>query len=423
LEENFQIHDTTDELDKEKEIFRKAGRGSRRAPAEINMLYLSAGGEFGSYGAGFMRGWAAAGPSAKPTARNNIHLVTGVSTGALMATYAFLGDKDEELEAFYLQLKDSDIYSQRRLSLLWANSALDTWGKQAMLEKNITSEIIDAVAEQRGKRALFVGLANLDSGRFISVDMTRLANGLNETKNNPDGSEEKLFKSKAQRDECYRAVIDGATAIEVGFPPVFIDGMMYGDGGVREHTFLVSPRRVAPELSNAAMHRVKLRMIMLIHGDFGVRDFTPGIDKGEKGVANGVLYIAQRAASIFTDQVLKASIRRVNALASDPVLVLGEKYTVFGVPANELPKFTPYYASSSKAACECRSEADVRPCIDSQDSFCPPLMRCLAKRGRDEGKELASSGNWQKFEDLPLGSEPVCPGSPSMPRQRPTLRP
>jgi hypothetical protein len=66
-------------------------------------------------------------------------------------------------------------------------------------------------------------------------------------------------QARAQRDDCYRAVIDGATAIEVAFPPVFIDGEMYGDGGVRQHVFLVSPKNALPP--DTDMSNVTLRMI------------------------------------------------------------------------------------------------------------------------------------------------------------------
>src|SRR5690348_17775336 len=55
------------------------------APAkkiDVNVLELSAGGEFGAYGAGFLKGWRSVGSSAKPIARDAIQIVTGVSTGA-----------------------------------------------------------------------------------------------------------------------------------------------------------------------------------------------------------------------------------------------------------------------------------------------------------------------------------------------------
>ena len=100
----------------------------------------------------------------------DIQIVTGVSTGALMSTYALLGRKDEELKQFYLGLNDDQIYTQRWPISLWANSRFDASGKPALLKKYITTEIIDVVAAHNGTRSLYIGLANLGSDRFLKVD-------------------------------------------------------------------------------------------------------------------------------------------------------------------------------------------------------------------------------------------------------------
>ena len=400
--QDFMVPDTARSLD----VYRSHIEGAvpgRNGRVAVNMLSLSAGGEFGSYGAGFLQGWGEAGPAARPAARNDIQIVTGVSTGALMSTHAFVGGMDDTLVDFYTHLSDAQVYTQRSLSLLWANSLFNASGKQKLLRDNITSELIDKVAAQPDSRALFIGLTNLDSGRFVKIDMKKLARG----------DKTGAFASRAQRDDCYRAVIDGATAIEVAFPPVFIDGQMYGDGGVRQHVFLVSPKRVLPR--GVDIHKITVNMIMLIHGDLGVSDETPGVNNA-KGVKNGVTDVALRAASIFTDQVLKASIRIANAIAVDPASVLGSG-------AHSLPTFKPYYAAARDAACRCRQLPEVQKCLAPSsagaDIFCQPYMKCLADKGRADGKSYASTGTWQKFESIPLDSEPVCPGLPPAPRLRP----
>src|SRR5258708_4267460 len=225
---NYQVRDVYDEIHV---YFR-----TLQTP-EINVLELSAGGEFGAYGAGYLAGWKSIGRNANPIAREDIQIVTGVSTGALMATYAFLStydttkNWDEELVQFYLQLKDAKIYSKRYLSLIWANSLFDTAGKTTLLQ-NINSELVERVRGAPLNRGLYVGIANLDSSEFVRIDMKKLANG--------------NFENEAQRVGCYKAVIDAATAVEVVFPPVFIDGHMMGDGGVRPHVFLVFPHQASP---------------------------------------------------------------------------------------------------------------------------------------------------------------------------------
>jgi hypothetical protein len=358
------------------------------APAkkiDVNVLELSAGGEFGAYGAGFLKGWRSVGSSAKPIARDDIQIVTGVSTGALMATYAFLATYDtsatpgwdEQLEQFYVTLTDAQIYTTRStLALLWANSLYDASGKQKFLQKYLTTDVINRVANAPEERRLYVGFANLDSGEFLRIDMVKLAKG--------------TFESTARRDDCYRAVIDAATAQEIAFPPVFIDGHMMADGGVRQHVFLVSPDQVQP---NVDLSRLNLRSIALVHGNL---EITPM----PNGVKNGVLTIAERSASILVDQSLKSSVRLSNALSHDPAVVVG--------PANakKLPRFQTYYGAAAKAACTC--DAVTRSQCNPDDLFCHAFMQCLATAGETEGAAAASTGKWLEIADLDLGSKPSC---------------
>src|SRR5512136_2090334 len=88
----------------------------------FNVLSLSAGGEFGAYGAGFLVGWDSAGSQAVPGPRRDIQVVTGVSTGAILATHVFLG-LDKEIETAYRSLSGKQIYRSRELfEYLRANS-------------------------------------------------------------------------------------------------------------------------------------------------------------------------------------------------------------------------------------------------------------------------------------------------------------
>ncbi|MBS0220038.1 MAG: patatin-like phospholipase family protein [Proteobacteria bacterium] len=354
-------------------------------PVDINVLELSAGGEFGAYGAGFLKGWRSVGSSAKPIARDDIQIVTGVSTGALMATYAFLATYDtsaaptwdEQLEQFYLGITDAQIYSKRStLSLLWANSLFDASGKQTFLRKYLTTDVINRVARAPEGRRLYVGFANLDSGEFLRIDMVALAKG--------------TFESTARRDDCYRAVIDAATAQEIAFPPVFIDGQMMADGGVRQHVFLVSPDQAQPD---ADLSRLRLRTIALVHGNLEVTPMP-------SGVKNGVLTIAERSASILLDQSLKSSVRLSNALSHDPAVVVGP------AKAKTLPRFQTYYGAAAKAACSC--DAATRSQCNPDDLFCHAFMQCLAAAGEKEGAAAASTGKWLEIGDLDLGSKPSC---------------
>ena len=92
-------------------------------PRAFHVLALSAGGEFGAYGAGFLKGWGSVGAAAVPSARSNIQVVTGVSTGAIMATHAFLGD-DDRLLYLYTHLSGAKIYFAGRTSEILTDQSL-----------------------------------------------------------------------------------------------------------------------------------------------------------------------------------------------------------------------------------------------------------------------------------------------------------
>ena len=103
-----------------------------------NVLVLSGGDARGAHGAGILRGWCDA-PGGRPT----FDVVTGVSTGALMATAAFLGapEDDESVRQIYTEVKDSDIFTGP-FTFGKPDSIYDTKPLKQLLEKHITWEIL-----------------------------------------------------------------------------------------------------------------------------------------------------------------------------------------------------------------------------------------------------------------------------------------
>ena len=176
-------------------------------------LILSTGGEEGAYGAGFLNGWTASGT------RPQFSVITGVSTGALMAAYTFAGGKyDEELHQVYTTISAIDIFEVAATP----ESLSDNWPLGKTIEKRVTAEMLAAVAAEHQKgRRLFVVTTNLDAGRPIVWNMGVIA---------------------AQGDaglKLFRQVLLAAASIEGMFPPVYLtveaNGRqfqeMHGDGG------------------------------------------------------------------------------------------------------------------------------------------------------------------------------------------------
>lgn len=192
----------------------------------LHLLALSAGRPFGAFGAGFLNGWSSqtADDRVRP---QHVDVVAGMSTGALLATHAFLGrDGDAALKRLYTTLSTKGVLSERSgISALSSNSLFDTTPLRRTLESLITSELLDRVTEATAidpgdgtpSRLLLVLAVDLDSGLPRILDLGAIARK----------------KADPNRIERYVDALMAAAAIPVAFPPVFIDGAMHADGGVR----------------------------------------------------------------------------------------------------------------------------------------------------------------------------------------------
>jgi len=186
----------------------------RKRGHALNMLSLSGGGQNGAFGAGFLIGWRESGR------RPEFDVVGGVSTGALLATHAFLGTAadDLKLEEMYTQVTKDDIYEDRPFfHLLGGTDSLrDTAPLRAMLSKYITAETLERVAAAyNDNRLLFVGTTNIDYGQTWVWNMSLIA--------------------KAGDLELYRKILLASASFPIVFPPVEIDGHLFVDGAARSN--------------------------------------------------------------------------------------------------------------------------------------------------------------------------------------------
>lgn len=336
---------------------------------DLNILVLSAGGQFGAFGAGFLKGWGALGQNAQPFPRDQINVVTGVSTGAVLATHAFLGGKwDQEAYYLYTHIDADDVYDQRSvLSLIWANSFFDTKNKDRLIADHV-APLIDEVRINTFKdRKLMVGAVDLDDGRFVRINLTDLA-----------ASDEK------NRDSCYAEAVGASSAIPVAFQPKFIDKKMLVDGGARVHLFLNNL-----DASHTG-ENVKRRMVVLLHSDFSA---------GCLDTENGILQIAGRAGTLASDQLMKDSVYQI---------------AYFAKQMGNDKMFDTWYVDAAKAIATCKQIRCIdiqRECVKESgilrvdDMFCQPLMECLAQEGIEAGRRFAIGLDWKTDpKDLDLGS-------------------
>jgi predicted acylesterase/phospholipase RssA len=135
-------------------------------------LAISGGGDNGAYGAGFLNGWTAAGT------RPEFKVVTGVSTGALIAPFAFLGPKyDYVIERVYTTTSQQDIFKKRGLIKGVTSDAMaDSRPLADLIASYATRALLDEIAAEYAKgRILLVGTANLDSLEPVVWNMTAIA--------------------------------------------------------------------------------------------------------------------------------------------------------------------------------------------------------------------------------------------------------
>lgn len=194
----------------------------------MTMLALSGGGANGAYGAGLLVGWTEHGD------RPKFDIVTGVSTGALAAPFAFLGSEwDPQLKAAYTDGGASNLLSWRSFAAflypsLFSNSAL-----RNLVDENVTPELLEAIAREHATgRRLLVATTDLDSQDTIIWDMGLLAT---------QGDENAIT--------LFKQVLVASASIPGVFPPMLIAGLqpdntvvmeMHVDGGVNT-PFLAIP--------------------------------------------------------------------------------------------------------------------------------------------------------------------------------------
>jgi predicted patatin/cPLA2 family phospholipase len=210
-----------------------------------SFLAISGGGANGAFGAGFLNGWTASGK------RPNFRIVTGISTGALIAPLAFLGpDYDATLEKAYTTQHTKDILDVRWifgiLPLLWSESYADSGPLLHQIEQQVDEKALEAIAKEHAKgRRLYVGTTDLDAQRFIIWDMGAIANS-----GRPDAL------------DMFRKVMLASASIPGVFPPVYfdveVDGKQYDemhvDGGTITEVFGYGSR-----LFRESPHAEKLR--------------------------------------------------------------------------------------------------------------------------------------------------------------------
>jgi predicted patatin/cPLA2 family phospholipase len=217
----------------------------------INYLAISGGGANGAFGAGLLTGWTAAGN------RPEFAIVTGVSTGALIAPFAFLGpEQDAQLRKFYTTTSTEDIITKRTIiSILRGESITDSEPLHDTLSEIFDQQMLAAIAAEHARgRRLFVGTTNLDAGRPVIWDIGAIA-----ASNHPRAA------------ELVVDVLLASASIPGVFPAIFFEieaggeeyDEMHVDGGASTQMFLYPAPLDARKIDEMTGIKGKYRLFLI----------------------------------------------------------------------------------------------------------------------------------------------------------------
>ena len=262
----------------------------------VDVLLLSGGGSDGAYGAGLLNGWTARGD------RPEFWLVTGISTGALIAPFAFVGSSfDAELERFYTNTGTDDLVTFRIFDALRGRllGLTDSTSLARTVEAALTPDLLKRIAAEHARgRRLLIGTTNLDAQRPVVWDIGRIASAEN----------------PAAR-ALIRDILLASAAIPGAMPPVQIvveaDGQkfseMHVDGGVTRQLFFLPPSLRIGALNDLFGRDFKIGTIYL------VRNTKLAPDYAETGA--GIVPITSRSISTLIKFSGVANVRFTEAQA------------------------------------------------------------------------------------------------------------
>jgi predicted acylesterase/phospholipase RssA len=230
------IQSVIEDNQRENAAFADAGKQIDAFP--LNLLAISGGSEVGAFSAGLLTGWSAHGT------RPQFRVVTGISAGALVAPFAFLGPEyDDVIRHIATSIGPNDVFRPRSLLVRLASDGLaDSTPLARLIATHVTPKLLAAIATEYGKgRVLQIGTTDLDAGRPVTWNMGGIASS-----------------AAPGALDLFRKVMVASMSIPGSVSPVMIgvevDGMpyqeMHVDGGVLAQVFTYPPRTVE-ELNRA----------------------------------------------------------------------------------------------------------------------------------------------------------------------------
>jgi predicted acylesterase/phospholipase RssA len=284
---------------------------------ELELLALSGGGPDGAFAAGLLNGWSARGD------RPEFETVTGISVGALIAPFAFLGPAyDDELREIFTTSTTGDVIVFRFFgALMGALGVADPQPLRQTLRRLVDERMLAAIAaEHRKGRRLLIGTTNIDAQRPVIWNMGAIA----------EAGELRLFQD----------VMVASASIPGAFPPVLIDVEAQGqrftefhvDGGVT-HSVIIGPTGIQSALPRGLPFPLRREIYVIQNNSLlpvyspvesrltaiGLRSFSTLIRAQSSGDLTAIYLAANEVGAGFNLLFVPPGFSPASAASFDPV--------------------------------------------------------------------------------------------------------
>lgn len=315
----------------------------------FDMLLLSGGGDWGVFGAAFLRGWGDNSELPRP----EFDYVAGISTGAYIAAYTISGapERYDRMERFYLDFNKGALQTFNPLGAVFtllegAPSLLDSSTLRAAVENAVDDELVEEIlAADREKRSLVVGAVNLDMGALAAFEI---------------GSELRAAEDPRER---LVTLLLASSAVPGLLTPVMVDGDLYVDGGAAVGIPIFRLDELKDMLVEWRRRRgrqkpPKIRFWVLFNNKIGLRPMV--------------------TRTAWNDVLLRSYKVAIQTSLAPPVVALDET--------------TSMLSEMTSADIELRWSAIPEEFDDGPptDAFDPDLMRALSELGESMGRDAAS---------------------------------
>ncbi|MEM8848914.1 MAG: patatin-like phospholipase family protein [Pseudomonadota bacterium] len=226
----------------------EARRTPPARPITVRILTMSAGGQWGSYGAGLMTGWSQNARQPRP----DFDVVTGVSAGAILGVPVFAGSRFDPVLEFFRGLSAEQVSTRRSIpALLRAPSLNDPAALEAFFRQSLTPDLIGAIAERHeAGDQLLISATDLHTTATQIFDI---------------GSAARMDDTAAAADCIVEAMLASA-AIPGLFPPRHINGVLYADGGLRDQVFFRAVDTARARVARDLGRPVKVEAFLVVNG-------------------------------------------------------------------------------------------------------------------------------------------------------------